>query len=54
MANGINRANTSTPTPSNLMIVWCRRPKGGCDFGNGGGACVSGTPENEQLSSIPQ
>jgi hypothetical protein len=43
MASGINKTNTSAPTPSSLMMVLCRRPNDGCDFGNGGGACVSGT-----------
>jgi hypothetical protein len=41
-SNGINNTSTSAPTPSNLMIVECRFPNDGCDFGNGGGGCVSG------------
>jgi hypothetical protein len=39
IASGINNTSTSAPTPSNLMIVLCRRPNDGCDFGNGGGTC---------------
>jgi hypothetical protein len=36
IASGINNTSTSAPTPSNLMIVPCRRPNDGCDLGNGG------------------
>jgi len=41
-SNGINNASTRAPTPSNLIIVLFRRVNDGCDFGNGGGAWVSG------------
>src|SRR5260370_30462452 len=41
IASGISNTKTSAPTPSNLRIVLWRRPKNGCDFGNGGGACNS-------------
>jgi hypothetical protein len=43
ITSGINKTSTSAPTPSNLIIVLCRRPNDGCDFGNGGGASVSAT-----------
>jgi hypothetical protein len=46
IASGINNTSTSAPTPSNLMIVLCRFPNDGCDFGNGGGGCVSAMPRD--------
>jgi hypothetical protein len=44
ITSGINNTSTSAPTPSNLIIVLCRRPNDGCDLGNGGGASVSAMP----------
>jgi hypothetical protein len=41
ITSGINNTSTSAPTSTNLIIVLCRRPNHGCDFGKGGGACVS-------------
>jgi hypothetical protein len=41
ITRGINNTSTSAPTPSNLTIVLFRRANDGCDFGKGGGACVS-------------